>query len=554
MPISTQLPGYRILSKIHGGGQGVVYLALQESTKQKVALKVIHEGPFADPRKRARFERGVRILAELNHPNIVSIIDSGECNGAMFYVMDYIEGDSLNSWLDTRRRTTNQDGSSFNRSRWPWSSHSGSSGAAWRHHQSDIDEIVRLFIKICDAVDSAHNRGIIHRDLKPGNIRIDDRNEPHLLDFDIARLFGDEYIDSYNDTAHCRTITGEFLGTLRWASPEQVERVPSKIDMRSDVYSLGVMMYEALTGVTPYPMLGTRRELEDHILNTDPPPPSRHRANLDSDVDAIVLRCLAKSCERRYHTAGMIASDLRALLVGEPISARRDSSWYLLRKLMRRRRVEITSLLCVLTTLLGCAAAMVHSYHSLKVARFQVEQSKSQSVTMKAVATQGTLFARYTLNDLYPELAQIPGTSNAREKLLANVNAYCDMLALQVNDGILADPTIVAKYVALGDAFLNLDIPQPHKLERALKSYHTGMTVAEKLLQMNGMQTELQHTYALAILGVARALCLQGESSESQIYAARALHIFEAEGQTVDRESLSAAIQSAKNLIAGDCS
>jgi len=396
LPASDAFPGYKILREIHGGGQGVVYQALQESTGQKVALKVIHEGPFADPRNRARLERGVRILAELNHPNIVSIIDSGESNGSMFYVMDYIPGQSLDEWLDGRRRSSLQPSATRYRSRWPWSSRASASGKSRRQQQTDIEDLVRLFIKICDATHAAHLRGVIHRDLKPGNIRIDDRHEPHLLDFDLAKILGGDVFD--DGPAFAKTVTGEFLGTLRWASPEQIERAPAKIDTRTDVYSLGVVLYEALTGLTPYPMLGTRREIEDHILNTDPPPPSRHRASLDPDLDAIVLKCLSKSRERRYHSAGPIADDLRSFLAGAPISARRDSSWYLLRKLARRHKLVTTTLFCMTATLIGATLTSLHFYRGERQAKDEQKAVADQRQADLLRATQSAVSAQSAIH------------------------------------------------------------------------------------------------------------------------------------------------------------
>src|SRR5262249_12021011 len=140
-----------------------------------------------------------------------------------------------------------------------------------RRQRADIEEMLRLFVKVCDAVNVAHMRGIIHRDLKPGNILIDDTGEPHILDFDLAKVVLGDVIDA--DELHAMSQTGEFIGSLRWASPEQIERKPSKIDTRTDVYSLGVILYEMLTAQYPYPVVGSRRDIEDNILRVEPRPP-----------------------------------------------------------------------------------------------------------------------------------------------------------------------------------------------------------------------------------------------------------------------------------------
>ncbi len=386
---SVLVPGFRDLVEISRGGQGVVYQAVQQSTGKKVALKIIREGPLADPRNRARLERGVRILSQLNHPNIVRIIDSGTAGGAMYYVMDFIPGRSLDEWLAERQRTTYRDNPTPYRPRWRRSS-SGGAATSRRRQQNDIDQTVRLYIKICDAVHAAHLHGVIHRDLKPGNVRVDDRNEPHILDFDLAKiLFGDL---AAGEPSIAKTVSGEFLGSLRWASPEQVDRVPSKIDVRTDVYSLGVMLYEALTGAAPYPMLGTRREIEDHILNTDPQPPSRLRSAIDEDLDAITLKCLAKPQERRYHSAGAVADDLRSFLAGAPISARRDSTLYLIRKLVRRHKLSAASLGSVVVIAISAFSVSLQFYLSERTARQeQGEVAEKRLVDLKQATRTAVL-------------------------------------------------------------------------------------------------------------------------------------------------------------------
>ena len=156
MPPTDLTPGYRILKELHRGGQGVVYEAIQESTKRKVALKVMLEGPFAGPASKRRFEREIELVASLRHPNIVPIFDSGVARGQFYYAMEYVQGETLSAYVLARKLT--------------------------------VDDILRLFHKVSVAVDHAHQQGVIHRDLKPSNILVDADGEPHVLDFGLAKV------------------------------------------------------------------------------------------------------------------------------------------------------------------------------------------------------------------------------------------------------------------------------------------------------------------------------------------------------------------------------
>lgn len=298
------LPGYEILDEIHRGGQGVVYRALQKATRREVAVKVMREGPFAGWRDRARFDREVQVLGALRHPNIVAIHDSGEAAGCHYFVMDYIVGSPLNEWLTGGSRS--------------------------------IKQILLMFAAICDAVNAAHVKGIIHRDLKPGNIRIDDQGKPHILDFGLAKVAAHD-----DEDAALMTAVGQFVGSLPWTSPEQAQGMLDQIDTRTDVYALGVILYQMLTGQFPYEVVGAVRDVLNRIVTSEIAKPSTIRPEINRDVEAIVLKCLRKEPQRRYQTAGELSSDIERYLKGEPIAARSDSGLYVLGKMLRRYRVPV---------------------------------------------------------------------------------------------------------------------------------------------------------------------------------------------------------------------
>ena len=377
-PPPDSFTGYKIIREIHRGGQGVVYQAIQESTRCKVAIKVMKEGPFAGPSDRARFDREIQVLGQLNHPNIVTIHDTGSAAGSHYFVMDYISGQPLDVYMAGGERT--------------------------------IDETLKLFGKICEAVNAAHLRGIIHRDLKPGNIRVDAEGEPHVLDFGLAKVATTE------GDASMMTMTGQFIGSLPWASPEQAEGAPGKIDVRTDVYSLGVILYQMLTNRFPYEVIGNMRDVLDRIMRAEPARPSTIRKQVNDEVETIVLKCLSKEHERRYQTAGDLARDVWRYLKGEPIEAKRDRGWYVLKKTLWRHKAAVSVAGVIGILIVGSAVGFGLLYRNAEQQR-QIAEERSEtlrrmgyfnSVTLanRALAEEDTMAAVRHLNDCPEDLRQ----------------------------------------------------------------------------------------------------------------------------------------------------
>ncbi len=293
LPPSDAFPGYTLIRELSRGGQGVVYQALQTSTKRKVALKMLLAGNFAPEVSHKRFQREIELVAQLDHPNIVSVFDADSTrDGHRFFAMDYIRGRTLTDHL-----------------------HESKAG---------LRATLELFTAICEAVNYAHQRGIIHRDLKPSNILVDSNGDPKILDFGLAKL----------QSAPAQTLVSmshQFLGTLPYMSPEQVRGNPDLMDVRTDVYALGILLFHCLTKRFPYRINDEPPKVINNILNAAPKRPSEFRRDLNHEIDTVVAKCLAKERDRRYANAGEIAEDLRRYLDGRPILAKRDSIAYVLR-------------------------------------------------------------------------------------------------------------------------------------------------------------------------------------------------------------------------------
>jgi hypothetical protein len=317
-----ELEGYDVLQEIHRGSQGVVYRALQRSTRRVVAVKVLIDGRHSGTEERARFEREITVAASLDHASIVTVYEAGVTGGRLWYAMQLVDGERLDDFLDR----------------------AGSDG---RLRVSLLRDVARV-------VDHAHQRGVVHRDLKPSNVVVDDGGAPHVLDFGLAKpLLGREDMTDL-------TSTGNFLGTLAYASPEQVGPAAHRVDVRVDVHALGVMLFEAMTGRRPFEGQGGVSSMVQAVATEPPPDPARLVPAIDRDLRAILLMALAKSPDDRYRDAGELADDLSRWLDNEPVAARRPRPWRHFVALVRRRR-GLAALLAVLVLgTLGAALAVDH--------------------------------------------------------------------------------------------------------------------------------------------------------------------------------------------------
>jgi tetratricopeptide (TPR) repeat protein/predicted Ser/Thr protein kinase len=304
-----RVPGVEGLREIGRGGQGVVYAGVQTATRRRVAVKVLLEAPGRTRTARARFERELEVAATLDDPRLVRVFSGGAAeDGRPFVVMEFVDGvrlDEAPAVLAAR-------------------------AASWA--RPGADAALALMAEVCAALDVAHRRGVIHRDLKPSNVLVDAAGRPHVVDFGLAKASG-LAAEGFATTGGAR-----LLGSLPWTSPEQAEGRNDAVDVRSDVYALGATLYHLATGAPPCPLDGDLRRALDAVVRDAPPAPTRVVPGCDRDLEAVILRALEKDPERRYATAGDMARDLRRLLAGEPIEARRETAWRALTKAAKRRR------------------------------------------------------------------------------------------------------------------------------------------------------------------------------------------------------------------------
>lgn len=304
--LGESIPGYRFLREVHRGMQGVVYEAVQESTGRCVAVKVRRDGLFGEAGVRDRFVREIEILASLDHPNIVSVIDSGVGRGRFFYVMSFVRGAALNEFAESARLS--------------------------------VEQRLRLFLKIAAAVNAAHLRGVIHRDLKPTNILVDENGEPRLVDFGLARVVAGRVQGAGDESARL-TRTGQFVGSLPWTSPEQAAGDASRVDLRTDVYSLGVILFQLISGKLPYEVgtdvAAARLAIEEARI----PSVRAFVPGVGKDLDVIIVKALEHEPAARYQSAGELAEDVRRYLEREPVGASPAGRAAMARAFVRRNRV-----------------------------------------------------------------------------------------------------------------------------------------------------------------------------------------------------------------------
>ncbi|MCB9853668.1 MAG: serine/threonine protein kinase [Phycisphaerales bacterium] len=519
--------GYSIQRELHRGGQGVVFEAEQRSTGRSVAIKVLHDLDAADLRVTARFEREARILAMIDHSNVVKVIDTGVVAGRRYIAMDLIHGMPWTQYECSGRQGLADSASP---------DHSGNRGTA------NVRLSLERFATICDAINAAHLRGVIHRDLKPGNILIDTEGRPHVLDFGLAKL-----TDIADAEVVSMTREGQFVGSLPWASPEQASGNAELLDVRSDIYSLGVVLYQVLTGHFPYEVNGAWRDVAQTIMDSPPVRPRTLRSDLDLDVEKIVMKCLAKPQEERYQSAGQLAEDVRRYLAGEPVAARGGGTIYILRRLARKHRVAVTVALSFFLLIVVAAITTTTLYQSQRIAAAKADDARKLADEARETAEEARHRAELEAEKATAVEAFLRGVlSGADPRRMGKDITVAELLdrASQSTEyfAVVKDKPLVEAAVrqAMGETYCGLGMAQMG--EREFRAALELMLADNPGVSDDAIMT--MHT-------LATSLWMQGKFSEAQEIIEKALAARNINDSTPIDSEQTAELLSLYNVILG---
>lgn len=498
---------YLALDRIGRGGMGDVFAAVRADGQfeQKVALKIVRSGfATADVLERFRAER--QILAGLDHPNIARLLDGGAtANGAPYLVMELVEGVPVDEYCSARALSVN--------------------------------ERLQMFLQICSAVQYAHQRLVIHRDVKPGNILVTADGVPKLLDFGIAKM-----LDPAGGTKE--TMLRPF--TLEYASPEQVRG--ELVSTASDVYGLGVVLYQLLTGRLPYAVEGgTPGELADAITSRDPERPStavardasdlrlgtpsrRLQKELRGDLDVILLKALRKEPDKRYSSAGEFADDIRRYLAGAAVAARQGTWSYRAGRFVRRHRAGVAAAALVVLTLI---AGMAVTLREARIAEANRRRADARFNDVRKLANS-------LIFEIQDSIQNIAGTTVAQTLILQRSLEYLDRLAKESGN----EPDLVRELAAAYDRIAELQ-GDPFKMHPgnprdALVSFHKAIAMHEALVRSNPQNGRDQLELAVAYHHYAGFQTGLGDLASAFEYDTRALGILSREPHSPPRDARTA--------------
>jgi eukaryotic-like serine/threonine-protein kinase len=475
-PAPEQIGPYRVLREIGRGGMGVVYLGERADGefRKQVAIKLITSG-LRDPDLDRRFRRERQILATLEHAGIARMLDGGATSeGQPYFVMEYVEGVPLPAWCT--------------------------------QHEAGVPEKLRLFLAVCDAVEYAHQRLIVHRDLKPGNILVAADGTPKLLDFGLARA-SDESVDD------AVTRTAAPLMTPAYASPEQIRGEPYHV--ASDVYSLGVILYELLSGRRPYDVKsGSFLEMAQAICERDPLPLVKNGdgRGLRGDLENIVAKALAKDVSQRYRSVAELAQDIRRHLDGRPVRARAATVRYRLAKWLRRHRVAAPVGAAAVLLIVGFAGAALWEARSAE-RRFQQVRHLAASVMF----------------ELHDAISPLPGSTQARELLVKRALEYLESMRREAGNRPDLQREVALGYARIAEVQGDRGESNLGHFGEAIVNWEKAEGMLAALVRRSPADIGLQQEYQKTANALARAYMGEGDFSKAEAMAEKNAAIAESD-------------------------
>lgn len=522
--IGRVIDDFKIIRVLGAGGMGVVFLAEQRNPQRLVALKTLHSG-VQQADLRARFHQEAEILGRLKHPGIAQIFASGHAPHAMggvpYIVMEYVEGQPLLDYC----------------------------------HEKPAAELLILLRSICAGVEHAHVRGVIHRDLKPGNIMVQADGSPKILDFGVARLHSEEHGQSELTTA------GMVVGTIAYMSPEQATGDPAGVDIRTDVYALGMIGYRMLSGELPYRVSGQNlSHALDQITHTEPTPLARYLPDCPADLETIFRKALRKEKEARYQNANELSEDLRRFLADETILATRPSVLAELRRFSRRNKVLVGAVAAVLTAMVVSVGVSMSFALREQQQRLQSDAmvlfmqnmfssanpvfARGRDVTVRDVLDQSQTELGRTLSDAPAARARMRTTLAETYRALGDLRtALVQYQAAQADYAAAGASGVEPMLARLGEARVLIDSGRVNEAAALLSAQLARVSPAE-MLERNLLRVYL--AVAQAALGADQA----AESNFAALATLRTLRCAECAPDFLTRVALWADLQNVERDLA----
>lgn len=493
---ACRLGEFEIIRELGRGGMGIVYEAMQVTLGRRVALKVLPFAAVLNQEQLARFTIEAQAAARLHHPHIVPVYSEGCERGVHYYSMQFVDGQSLEVAIEELRRTQRGEGIAES----PTASGDTAKCFSTAHSVSNREfflSVAKLGAQVADALQHAHDGGIVHRDIKPSNILIDRAGTPWVTDFGLARCRGDASL----------TSTGAVIGSVRYMSPEQALGRTNRVDQRTDVYSLGITLYELLTLRKAFDAEDQQQFLRQ-IEHDEPAPPRRINPAVPADLETIILKAISKQRSDRYRTARELADDLRRFAEGQPIRARRPSWSDLASKWAgRHRSLVAASFLFLIAALAGTATAALlivrqqaETRRALLLAEQNLKQAEENLRQAGSVVDHFGLFAAQ-------RLGEIPGTESLRRELLGDTLRYYRQFIQRAGRDARLQTGLAVVYFKSAELLERLGEPS-----EALQSYEQAATVFHELSRDSAATSDTRTKLAMCYNNIGLLRANRGET------------------------------------------